>query len=123
MTLSTDRARTERLAAFVRELEAELAPLQRAHHEAAWRFNITGDAEAEAESARLETEIRTVLARPEPFRLLSELSAAGGVEDPLLARQLLLLRNDHHAQQIPPARIAEMVQLEKSLESLSLIHI
>src|SRR5204862_4657009 len=51
------------------------------------------------------------------FRLLSELSAAGGVEDPLLARQLMLLKNDHHAQQIPPARIAEMVQLEKSLES------
>jgi peptidyl-dipeptidase A len=117
VTLSTDRARTERLATFVRELEAELAPLQHAHHEAAWRFNITGDAEAEAESARLETEIRTVLARPEPFRLLSELSASGGVEDPLLARQLMLLKNDHHAQQIPPARIAEMVQLEKSLES------
>ena len=117
MTLSTDRGRAERLATFVRELENELAPLQRAHHEASWRFNITGDAEAEGESARLETEIRTILARPEPFRMLQEMSAAGGIEDPMLARQLLLLRNDHHAQQIPPARIAEMVKLEKSLES------
>lgn len=117
MTLSTDGARTDRLAAFVRELEAELAPLHHAHSEASWRFNITGDAEAEAESARLETEIRTVLARREPFRMLSELSAAGGIGDPKLARQLLLLKNDHQAHQIPPERIAEMVKLEKSLES------
>jgi len=117
VTLSTDRARTERLATFVRELEAELAPLQRAHHEASWRFNITGDAEAEAESARLETAIRTVFARPEPYRMLSEIAAQGGVDEPSLARQLLLLRNDHQSQQIPPARIAEMVQIEKSLES------
>jgi peptidyl-dipeptidase A len=117
VTLSTDRARTDRLADFVRELEAELAPLQRAYHEASWRFNIIGDAEAEAESARLETEIRTVLARREPYRMLSELSAAGGIDDPLLARQLFLLRNDHQAHQIPPERIAEMVKLEKSLES------
>lgn len=117
MTLSTESARSERLANFLRELEAELAPMQRAYQEASWKFNITGDPDAEAESARLETAIRTVLARPEPFRLLSELSAAGGVDDPVLARQLLLLKNDHQAQQIPPARIAEMVKLEKSLES------
>src|SRR5947207_3548540 len=62
-------------------LEQELAPLQRAANEADWQLNVTGEQRWEEESTRLETEIRSVLSRPEPYRVLREAAASDGVED------------------------------------------
>jgi peptidyl-dipeptidase A len=112
-----DGTPTARLATFVAALEAELAPLHRACNEASWRFNLTGDPKDEQEVAALDTRIRTVLARPEAYRLLSALRDAGGIHEPRLARQLTLLHNEHRAHQVPPGRIEQIVRLEKALES------
>ena len=77
----------------------------------------TGDPVAEEDAARLDTEIRTVFSRPGEYESLRALAAAGGVADPLLARQLTLLLNAYRGQQLEPATIARLVRMEKRLES------
>ncbi len=109
--------RQARLADFVRELVAELEPLQRQHNEAIWLASVTGESRYEQEGARLDARIRKMFARPEPYAKLCALRDAGGVPDLHLQRQLTLLLNDYRAHQIPPAMIERIVKLEKTLES------
>lgn len=105
------------LGDFIERLVAELRPLQLAHNESVWLANVTGDARYEEESARLDTQIRQIFARREPFEFLCGLIASGGVEEPLLQRQLRILHNDFRAHQIAPEMIERIVKLEKTLES------
>lgn len=105
------------LAEFIARLVAELQPLQRRYNDSIWLANVTGEGRHEQESARLDAQIRMMFARPEPYAQLRALRDGGGVPDPLLQRQLLLLLNDYRAQQIPPELIERMVALEKALES------
>jgi peptidyl-dipeptidase A len=101
---------------FIARLVAEVEPLQRRHNLAYWQASVTGDAVAEEEAARLDTALRTVLSRPEAYAFLRGVLADGGVDDPLLARQLALLHDAHRAQQLEPAAIERQVRLEKRLE-------
>src|SRR5207247_2481071 len=103
-----------RLAELIAALEQELAPLQRAANEADWQLNVTGEQRWEEESTRLQTEIRSVLSRPEPYRVLREAAASDGV-DPLLHRQAVVLANEHAPNQISKETIERMVRLESSL--------
>lgn len=105
------------LADFIARLVTELEPLQRSYNEAIWLANVTGESRHEQESARLDARIRMIFARAEPYQQLRALRDAGGVPDPLLQRQLLLLLNDHRAHQIPAEMIERLVALEKGLES------
>jgi peptidyl-dipeptidase A len=114
---STLQDREQALSEAVGRLVAEIEPLHLRHNRAYWQANVTGDPAAEAEAARLDTEIRTVFSRRAEYEALRSLSAAGGVADPLLARQLTLLLNAYRGQQLEPAVIARMVQMEKRLES------
>jgi peptidyl-dipeptidase A len=109
--------RRRELAAFVDRVVAEIEPLHLQHNEAVWQANVTGDPAHEAESARLDAEIRKIFARREPYRFLSDALQAGDVADPSLQRQLVLLHHSFQANQIPPATIERMVKLEKTLES------
>ncbi len=112
-----DATRSVELAAFIDAHVAEVAPLSRRHNEEAWLANVTGLKEHEDASGRLDAAVRGVYARAEPFAWLQALRAAGGVNDPLLQRQLVLLCHAHQSQQIAPERIERMVRLEKALES------
>lgn len=114
---TTPAAREAQLSEFIDRLVAELAPLQLRYNEEVWLANVTGTAEHEAESARLDVEIRSLWSRPEPYAFLKAIEAVGGVSEPKLARQLRLLIHGYQANQIPPEAIERMVQLEKSLES------
>ena len=114
---TTVEEREQVLSAAIGRLVAEIEPLQLQHNVAYWQASVTGDPAAEEEAARLDTEIRTVFSRPAQYESLRALAAAGGVADPLLARQLTLLLNAYRGQQLEPAAIARMVQLEKRLES------
>jgi peptidyl-dipeptidase A len=115
--IATPEQRHAALTAFVDRTVAELEPLQRRHNEATWLANVTGEERHQQESARLDTEIRTLFSRAEAFGFLRRLKEAGGVADPMLQRQLTILLHDHQAHQIPPATIARMVEIEKTLES------
>jgi peptidyl-dipeptidase A len=114
---TTVEEREQVLSASIGRLVAEIEPLQLRHNLAYWQASLTGDPEAEEAAARLDTEIRTVFSRPAEYGSLRALAAAGGVADPLLARQLALLLNAYQGQQLEPATIARLVQLEKRLES------
>jgi peptidyl-dipeptidase A len=103
-----------KLAELIGALEAELVPLRRAANEAEWQLNVTGEDRWEEESTRLQTEIRSVLSRPDPYRQLKEALEGDGV-DPLLRRQAVLLVNEHTPNQIPKETIERMVRLESSL--------
>lgn len=109
--------RERELAEFIERFVAEMRPLELAHNQSYWLANTTGEERHEAESARLDAAMRLVLARREPFELLSRLRQGGPLADPLLDRQLVLLHRAHHAQQLPPETIERQVKLEKSLES------
>jgi peptidyl-dipeptidase A len=114
---ATPAARQDALAAFIDRFVAETEPLHRLHNEAVWQANVTGDPAHEAESARLDAELRKIFARREPFLQLREIQAAGGVPDARIQRQLTLLLHGFQAHQIPPEMIERMVRLEKGLES------
>jgi peptidyl-dipeptidase A len=116
-TANDSLARQATLADFIARLVAELEPLQRSYNESIWLANVTGESRYEQESARLDSRIRMMFARPEPYAQLKALRDAGGVPDPLLQRQLTLLLNDYRAHQIAPEMIERTVALEKALES------
>lgn len=117
ISFASAEARQAALAEFIDRFVAELSPLAEEHNVAVWDANVTGDSARQADGERLDNQIRQIFARTEPYRMLRALEDAGGVSDPLLARQLELLIQTHQAHQIPPARIQEMVKLEKQLES------
>jgi peptidyl-dipeptidase A len=114
---TTVEEREQVLSAAIGRLVAEIEPLQAQHNLAYWQASVTGDPAAEEEAARLDTEIRTVFSRPAEYQSLRALAAAGGVADPLLARQLTLLLNAYQGQQLESSMIARLVHLEKRLES------
>jgi len=116
-TGSATGSRERDLAGFIDSFVAEIEPIEKAHNEAFWLANITGESRYEEESARLEATMRKMLARTEPFRMLSELRSAGPLTDPLLDRQLVLLHDAHRARQLAPEMIDRQVKLEKALES------
>jgi peptidyl-dipeptidase A len=113
----TAEQRAAELSQFIDRLVAELQPLHRRHNEAVWMANVTGDPVHEQESGRLDIQIRSLFAKPEPYAFLQGIAQEGGVADPQFARQLQLLLNYYRAHQIPIAHIERMVALEKALES------
>ncbi len=115
-TKTTVEERERTLSAAIERLVAEIEPLQARHNRAYWQASVAHDPAAEEEAARLDTEIRTVFSRPAEYAALRALAAAGGVAEPLLARQLTLLLNAYRGHQLDPAAIARLVQMEKRLE-------
>lgn len=115
-TLDHVGAREAALREFIRDFAAEQMPLAREYHDAEWQANITGEARYTERGTELGTKVRQMYARPEAWTLLSGIAEAGGVDDPLLARQLTLLINDHRASQLPPETIERTVRMEKALE-------
>ncbi len=110
-------SRERELAEFVERFVAELQPLELKYNEAFWLANTTGEEKYEAQSARLDAAIRKLYARPEPYRMLSQMRSGGPLADPLLDRQLTLLHHAHRARQLSPEMIERQVRLEKGLES------
>ena len=111
-TISNDE-----LAERIESIQAEIEPLIVAASKASWQLNVTGGEHWQDESARLDTELRTVLSRPEPYAFLRAAAEAEDV-DPLLRRQAVLLRNDHAPNQLSPETIERIVKLEKVVEGL-----
>jgi peptidyl-dipeptidase A len=105
------------LAAFVDALVAEIAPLELEHNREYWLLATTGREEHLRRCAELDSRLRLVFARREPYERLRRIAAAGPVADPLLRRQLELLLNSHRAKQLAPALIERQVLLEKKLEA------
>ncbi|HEX8242836.1 MAG TPA: M2 family metallopeptidase, partial [Longimicrobium sp.] len=101
--------------AFVTELEGRLAPLMRESNLASWEA-ATGGGQAALERA---TRARAAVAMT-----FADAGAAqkvrgwleGGVDDPLLRRQLVLLDHDFTRCQLPPDTIEDLVRRGAELE-------
>lgn len=118
MSTPTPSAEREReFAGFLMSFEAEVVPLDRALAHASWASNVAHSPADEAEAARLETEMKKILARPESYATLKRLREGGPLGDPLLDRQLTLLHDAHRGQQLSARMIERQVQLSKSLEA------
>jgi peptidyl-dipeptidase A len=103
----------ERIAA----LEAELAPLEREANEVSWKLATTGEDRWQAESTRLETEVRRILSRRDAYEELDAAVRAGDGDDPYVRRQAQLLLNAHRPNQLPADVIERIVGIEKSVEN------
>ena len=110
-------------ARWVESFIAELMPREKALAEAWWRANTSGKKEDEAEAARREEEYRLLFADPIRFGELKALEAGfksdpSGVEEhKLLARQLLLLKNEFGMNRMEPAALRELVSRIVEVES------
>ena len=80
-------------------------------------LHTTGEERWQAESARLDTEIRRLLSRREPYEQLEAAVESGTIEDPLVRRQAELLLNAHRPNQLPADVIERIVALEKAVEN------
>ena len=115
--MSTTSTRESELAAFIDQLVAELAPLELEHNRNYWKLATTGEEQYLAICTKLDSQMRLMFARKEPYEFLKGVAAAGPLGDDLLQRQLDLLLNAYRAKQLPPEIIEKQVAIEKKLEA------
>lgn len=115
--MSTTSTRESELAAFIEKLVAELAPIELEHNRNYWKLATTGEEQYLAICTKLDSQMRLMFARKEPYEFLKGVAAAGPLADDLLQRQLELLLNAYRAKQLPPEIIEKQVAIEKKLEA------
>ncbi|MCW3096268.1 MAG: Oligoendopeptidase [Chthonomonadaceae bacterium] len=103
------------LQAFIEQHVAVVAPLSRELGMADWEMQTTSSPEATERVAELRERLITLYANKEEYAFLQSLNGHK-FDDPLLARQHLLLRHSYLSNQIAPEVIAEMIQLEVGIE-------
>ncbi len=115
--MSTTAGREAEVAAFVETLVAELAPLELEHNRNYWKLATTGEEQYLAACTKLDSRMRLLFAKREPYEFLRGIAATGPLGDPLLQRQLELLLHSYRAKQLAPEMIERQVALEKKLEA------
>ncbi|PTM58196.1 M2 family metallopeptidase [Desmospora activa] len=101
---------------FLDEHIPDIQSLERAMGEAYWAAATTGKKEEEERYARLLQEWMAWFADHEHYARLKELQTETEA-DPLLRRQLELLRNEAEAYQMEEAEVEEWARLETEIES------
>jgi peptidyl-dipeptidase A len=109
---------TESLQELVTRHVGKRAPLEREAREASWRLATTGDPRWEAESQRLETELKRLLSDRATFARLLSLRETGDVTGAADRRMLEVLHLAHLQNQTDPALLERMVELEVKAEAL-----
>lgn len=102
--------------AFLEAHVAVLAPLLRESHLASWEA-ATGEGEdVEERSARARAAVKRLYADPADAARVREWLRSGGVRDPLLRRQLVLLDHEYTGSQLPTETIEDLVRRGAALE-------
>jgi peptidyl-dipeptidase A len=109
--MSADRE----LQGFIETHVAVVAPLGRELGLAEWEMQTTSSPESMERVTALRERLIGLYANPEEYAFLKDLNGQT-FDDPLLARQHLLLRNAYLGNQIAPEVIAEMIGLEVGIE-------
>ncbi len=104
------------LQQFLDDYVSQIEPLVLARHAAYWRFTTQGDATAQADYARLSTQLRQLHADSSRYQQLQTL-VAHPAGDPLLDRQGQLALNNFQGEQMPPEMIEQIVALETEIEA------
>lgn len=101
--------------AFVAEMEARLAPLMRESNLASWDAATGGGDAALERATRARAAVAMTFADAEGARKVRGW-LEGGVGDPALRRQLVLLDHDFTRNQLPPDTIQDLVRRGAALE-------
>ena len=117
MSVPSSGSREAQVAEFLDRLVAELQPLELEHNREYWLLATTGAKQHLEATTRLDSQMRLIFARREPFEFLTAILAAGALADPLLERQARLLHAGFRARQLPVELIQKQVALEKQLEA------
>ncbi|HEU0016193.1 MAG TPA: M2 family metallopeptidase [Longimicrobium sp.] len=102
--------------AFVEELSARLAPLEREANQAAWDAAVGAGPEATERSARARAALKALYSDAGDARRVRAWLDSGAVGDPLLHRQLVLIGHEHARNQLPRDTIEDLVRRATELE-------
>jgi len=109
---------SENLSDFIQEHVAAVEPMDKAVSLAYWNFTTTGKKAYEDEVTRLEVALRKVYADRARFEQLKALTDDQPVDDPILDRQVTLLRNAFIGNQMDDETIEDLTQREVAIQSI-----
>ena len=101
---------------FLKAYEEKVVPLSRDANLASFQASVSGRDEDYRRSADLQVQLKRVHADAASFARLKAFRAGGKVREPLLKRQLDILYNAFLGNQVPDARLEEMVRLQTKIE-------
>lgn len=107
---------TEGFREFLRGYEAAAIPLSRETALAGFESSVSGKAEDYRRSADLQVKLRKLHADPAAFTRLKAWRAENKIQDPLLQRQLELLYLAYLGNQLPEAKLTELVNRQTEIE-------
>src|SRR5438067_451190 len=108
VAVAADADATQRAQRFVSKHEAKLRPLELAGNLAWWNANVTGKDEDFQEKIRAQNRIDEALADPAAFKELKEIKTQGGIDDPIVAREIDLLYLAYLEKQVDPALLKKI---------------
>ncbi len=108
---ATDQAR-----AFVKEHEAKVAPLEKQAGLAWWNANVSGKAEDFEKKKEAQNRLDEALANRDTFRRLKTIKEAGGIDDPILKREIDVLYLQYLEKQVDPALLKKMVEISNNVD-------
>ncbi len=107
----------EKLLSLFTEARLErVKPLEKQAALASWRAAVTGDPAEYKQAGALTLKIREIFSSRGEFVMLTDLKESGQINDPLLARQLIVLYNAYLENQIEKGLLKEMVELGTKIE-------
>lgn len=101
---------------FLRDYEAKIIPLSKDVALAGFQASISGKDEDFNRSSALQIQLKRITADPGEFTKLKAFKQGGQIREPLLKRQLDIIYDRYLENQIPSARMEEMVKLQAQIE-------
>ncbi|MCS6977241.1 MAG: M2 family metallopeptidase [Gemmatales bacterium] len=101
---------------FINRHVARVRPLEIAVGLAWWEANTTGSDEAFARKEQAQNRLDAALADPQVFADLKQLRTQGGVQDPLLKRQLDVLYLQYLEKQVDPELLKQITAKANAIE-------
>jgi peptidyl-dipeptidase A len=111
-------AQDRELARFIQTTVDRVEPSTKQANLAYWDAAATGKAEAFAKRRKLELEIRRIYSDPAGYAYLQRVVRSGRISDPVLARQSRRLYYAYLQNQIEPALLAEVVDLDTRIQQV-----
>src|SRR6516225_7603844 len=114
--VALDADATQHARQFIKSHEEKVRPLEVAGNLAWWNANVTGKDEDFKEKERAQNRIDEALANPEAFKQLKQIKMNGGIDDPVVAREIDLLYLAYLEKQVDPALLKKIVALANKVE-------
>jgi len=109
-------AKERELKQFISAHVEKIKPLAKQRNLASWDAAGSGRAEDYEKASALTLQIRQVYSNPKDFAFLKGMKESGGLQNPLLARQLDVMYNAYMANQIEPGLLKKIVDLGTQIE-------